>query len=104
MSISITIQDVTPIPPYASRIPHHSSADNIFHLLSLTLLVSRCGFLRRLHKPYYILPILYSYFISLRIVFEQYSPTSARPSTGKNDRALFEYKQVTEAGKSSSAS
>lgn len=44
------------------------------------------------------------YPISLSIVFEQYSPTSARPSMGKNKFALFEYKHVTEAGKSSSAS
>ncbi len=45
----------------------------------------------------YILPILNSSSTSFRIVFEQYSPTSARPSTGRNDLALFEYKQVTEA-------
>ena len=46
--------------------------------------------------PCYISPILNSYLINFRIIFEQYSPTSASPSTGRNNRALFEYKHVTE--------
>ena len=47
---------------------------------------------------------LYSEEISADIFLEVYSPVSANPSTGMNSAALLENRQVTEAGKSSSAS
>ena len=43
------------------------------------------------------------YATSSIILFDVYSPVSARASIGRKDRALFEKRQVAEAGNSSSA-